>query len=178
MRPIDIEELLQWAVAQTVEPRLRVPSPRELTLNPYEARPKGVSNRYRGAGVPVDGGRFVADIDAGRVMAAVDRLDPWTRSIVMANAKACRRPDWMEGVEPRMVPVRKRCRRRHRSVVKSHRWEPCSPEAVRATRDIYSRWHQALTRIAQGCENGLLGFQLCGFSAPAFPWVGVERVSP
>lgn len=102
LRCIDVEDLLQWAMARAIEPRLRVPSARELSLNPYTVRPKGYANNLNRGGVGIEGGRPAEDIDAERVLRAIDRLDPWTASIVRVNAKARHRPDWFEGVEPKL----------------------------------------------------------------------------
>lgn len=174
-RSIDIEHLLQWAEAQSIAPRLRVPSARELTLNPYDVHVRGASNVFFGAGMMVEGGRYTADIDAERVMAAVERLDPFSLSIVRVNAKSCRRPDWMEGVEPRLVPVFRRSKKRHRKGLAGQRWEPCSPQAICATRDIYGRWHVALRRLAVALDGKLISFEINGFAAPAVPWEPVEQ---
>lgn len=174
-RPIDIERLLQWAEAQSIAPRLRVPSARELTINPYDVHVRGVCNVFRGAGVPVEGGRYAADIDAERVLAAVDRLDPFTRSIVRVNARGGRRPDWMEGVTPRRVPVYRRCKKRHRKAAAGHRWEPCSPQAICASRELYGRWHATLGRLAAALDGQLICFRINGFAAPAAPWEEGEQ---
>lgn len=174
-RPVDIEWLLQWAEDQSIAPRLRVPSPRELTLNPYDVHVRGVSNVFCGAGVPVEGGRYAGDIDAERVLAALERLDPFTLAIVRVNARRGGRPDCMAGVEPRLVPVLRRSKKKHRKVAAGHRWEPCSPQAICAARELYGRWHAALQRLAATLDGQLIGFSINGFAAPAAPWEAGEQ---
>lgn len=172
---IDIEALLQWALEHSVAPRLGVPSRRELEFNRgYTAIPKGFHGVFAGGGVAVEGGRAAGDIDAERVLAAVDRLDPWSRSIVLVNARARRRPDWMEGVEPRLVAraryrAKKRGKKRHRASPVMV-WEPCTPQAICATREIYGRWHDALQRLAAALHGRLIAWEINGFAVPTAPW--------
>lgn len=168
-KPIDIEDLLQWALAHSAAPKLRVPSKRELTINPYDVHIRGCDNRFHSAGVLVEGGRRSEDIDADRVLLALDRLDPFTRAIVQANARAQRRPDWMEDVEPKLVAIHKRSRKRHRREPRQ-RWEPCSPAEVRACRELYGRWHAGLRHLAALLDDRLMTYAVNGLAAPEAPW--------
>jgi len=171
--PIDIEALVQWAIAHSVAPRLTVASPRELMFNHgYTAVPKGFHGVFAGAMARVEGGRLATDIDAERVLAAIDRLDPFTRSIVLVNAKTGRRPDWMEGVEPKRIAKRvyqkRRGKKRHRpsTVIV---WD-VEPAAICAARELYGRWHSALTGLARTLSDQLIAWQVNGLNAPAAPW--------
>lgn len=173
---IDIEHLLQWAVEQSVAPRLTVASRDALSFNyGFTVVPKGFHGVHTGGIARVEGGRYAGDIDAERVLAAIDRLDPWSRSVVLRCAKGCRRPDWFEGVEPQLVP--RISYRRKKNGKKKHRKSPVmvwkdgiSPQVICATRDIYRQWHIVLSRLAAALEGKLLAYEIKGFAAPAAPW--------
>lgn len=167
--PIDIEDLLQLALQQPVYRPFRVVSERALAYNyGYTAVPKGCHGGFAGGEVLL---RVPAGADAAAVVAAVNALDPWTRAIVRRCAVGGTRPDWFEGVgAPRRVAVMKRHKRRHRKVKVGERWEPCSPQAICAAREIYARWHSAVTRLAEVLRGRLTDWRITGFAAPESPW--------
>lgn len=170
-RPIDIEALVQWAMAREIMPRLRVPSARELSLNPYTVLPKGFVNELNTGGVDVEGGRPADDIDAERVLRAIDRLDPFTGSMVRNNGRGRCRPDWFDGVEPKQVTKWKRSKKGHRKVP-TREWKPVHPKAIRAARDLYLTWHGGLRHLVTLLDGELLRFRINGLSAPMMPWEG------
>jgi Mg-chelatase subunit ChlI len=99
----DIENLLQWAYAQTVYLDYRNASPRALAYNHgYTAIPKGFHSTFEGGDVAVTMLSSTA-ADARRIVAAVELLDPWTQAIVARCAKSQVRPDCFLGVEAREV---------------------------------------------------------------------------
>lgn len=177
LQPIDIEDLVQWAFDQSITPALRGVSERSLMFDyGYTCIPKGCGSAFSGGGVVLEGGRRAVDIDADRVLRALDRLDPFTRAIVQANARAKRRPDWMEGVKPRLVTITRRHKRKHRRIA-GQRWEPCSPEAVRSCRELYARWHAGLRHLHKLLNGTLLSFEINGFGAPDAPWENADEIA-
>lgn len=191
---IDIETLLQQVVAEDQGLSWRRDGERELafdrglTVKPRKRPHVGWIEAAASAGatlkIPPGRGAVMArtqgDPDVAAVNAALDRLDAWTRSIITANARAKRRPDWMEGVEPKLVEKKtwsrkarrkgKRRGRRKDQPVIVQRWEPCDPRAICATREIYSRWHAGVTRMMGMLEGELWRYKINGFAAPATPW--------
>lgn len=176
--PIDIEDLVQWAVMHS-KPVLRIPSERSLMFNyGYDAIPKGCGTAFAGGDsrVPV---RRSIDLDADRVLQAINALDPWSRSLVTANAKAQRRPDWMQGVKPQLedAPPPRRNRGRSKSWRKKQiansramTWKNgISPYTVRQAQATYTQWHASLRRLADVLKS-IETYEICGFAAPAEPW--------
>lgn len=174
----DIENLLQWAYAQTVYLDYRNASPRALAYNHgYTAIPKGFHSTFEGGDVAVTMLSSTA-ADARRIVAAVELLDPWTQAIVTRCAKSQVRPDCFLGVEAREVKTTLSWRKRkkgggkkkaHSSTVTT-RWEPCHPAAICAAREIYLRWHTALGRLAIALAGELNDWAISGFAAPEHPW--------
>lgn len=175
----DIEALLQWAVSRSGRLPWYRDDWRELTLNPYTARPRrkpivSWTLAQACAGLTIGGrpvpARMQPGPDAHRVLAAIQALDdPATAAIVIACARGKIRPDWMEGIEPRRVMSTRRHRKKHRRVVHCE-WAPCSPEDVRLARLAYSRWHAALLLLADRLDGELAGWLVTGFAAPVEPW--------
>lgn len=182
---IDIEELLQWAVARSGKLPWMRDNWRALTLNPYTVQPRRrpitswtlavacAGQRLRvGAGRPA---MMMPGSDGERVLAAIAGLgDPALCEMVRVCARRRIRPDWKEGVEPVRrpragYPRRRNGARRGRPVVRLV-WEPCSPDQIRAARAAYSRWHRALTSLAETLQSELSEWQINGFAAPAAPW--------
>lgn len=182
-RPIDIEALLQWTVAQSGRLPWRRDTVFDLTLNPYTVRLRrqhvgwALAETYVGLRLNAENGRQVVERhparplprDARIVLDAVMALDGATAATVIACARAHIRPDWMPGVEPRQVERMERCRKKHRSVRRVV-WEPCSPEQIRAVRAVYSRWHEALTATAKMLRDELSEWRINGFAAAVAPW--------
>lgn len=178
--PIDIEALLQWAVARSGRLPWVRDDYRSLTLNPYSAQPRrrpvtswtlaiacAGQRLFVGAGTPAT---MIPGADAERVLQAIAGLgDPALCETVRVCARARIRPDWMEGIEPRRVAKRIRCRRQHRLVTKWV-WEPHSPEQIRAARDAYARWHRALLTLSEKLRDDLNDWHINGLAAPAAPW--------
>lgn len=166
----DIELVLRWAFSQTSYVRCESATDRGLLFNHgYSAVPAGCHGLYAG-GVTAVVLRRNGMADAATIVEAVERLDPYTRSLVTRCAQKGVRPDCMLGAEPVRVPVTKRSKRGHRRVVGS-RWHPCRPETVQATREVYSRWHVTVGRLAADLSGKLSGWRITGFFAEAEPWL-------
>lgn len=187
-QPVDIEDLLQWALSRSGRLPWRRDDDRELTLNPYDARPKRrdkigwataevyaltINGRTRVLAPRLR----VPGADAERVMVAIAMLgDSALSEQVRACARSRIRPDWMPGVVPVRVEDSRRCRRKHKRM-RRFRWSPCSPEDVRAAREAYARWHAALCRLATELDGELAGWRVEGPAAPAAPWLGDDKKS-
>jgi hypothetical protein len=188
---VDIEWLVGWAISQDRSLGWRRDGERELafdrglTVKPRKRPHVGWIEATASAGgslkIAAGKGAVMAqskpDPDALLVIAALNQLDPWTQSVITANAKRQRRPDWMEGIEPRLVPERsyakkrkKRGRGQYRKSVVKMVWKPVSPEVICATREIYSRWHLGMTRLMAIVEGQLSSYRVNGLAAPSTPW--------
>lgn len=166
--PIDIEALVQWTMARTGYLPWRGVSERELMFDyGYTAIPEGAPGGFRSGCERL---RQVVDDDAATVIAAIEALGWPASRLVVANGKAGIQPNWLEGIEPRLVPVKKRCGKKHRKVVVGHRWEPCHPQAICAARDAYRDWHSGLRRLAAVLGDSLIAWRINGFAAPEAPW--------
>lgn len=184
----DAEVVLQWAVAQLGK---RLPwssvRPQELEFNRGQTarlrrrQPTSWSIAAATAGMirpvrPIAPRLVKPGQDANLIIATIRQLDPWSSSIVMVCARGERRPDWMEGVEPRLVEKRvygkngKGRRRRSGRAQVIQVWEPCSPATVAAVREVYARWHQAVRSIAEALTGRLAEWKITGFAAPERPW--------
>lgn len=179
--PVDIEFVVQWAVArsgrlpwdnardaelmfdQGLTARLRRRPPADwltATLTAglrRERRPLPAIMRPSG--------------DAELVIAAIKRLPPAAAQTVLVCARAKIRPDCMLGVEPVRVPRQVRSKRRHKLVTRMA-WEPCDPSSIRAAREGYQAWHAAMRCLAEQLRGALEAWQINGFGAPARPWEG------
>jgi hypothetical protein len=174
-QPIDIEDLLQWAVAYS-KPVMTISSERAALFNyGYTALPAACGGSFSGGSIAIPMRRAI-DVDADLVLQAVNGLDMWTRSLVLANARRHGRPDWMEGVEPQQVETKgyfrkKGWRRKQHKTSTVMVWlNGIGPAKIRAARDEYSRWHGALTRLVAVLNGQLKSFTIKGFGAPAAPW--------
>lgn len=168
---IDIEALLSWAIAQSGHLPWHGVSERELMYDHgYTVVPRHCSREYRGGGAVL---ARATDDDAATVIAAIKGLDGAIAAVVIACARSGIRPDWMAGVEPRLVPrsayAKTRGKKRHRRAVQMV-WVPCHPDAIRAAREIYQRWHLALQRLMSELAGELGAWEINAFSAPAEPW--------
>lgn len=180
-QPIDIEALLQWAVARSGRLPWDLARNRELAFDggvtaQLRRKPRmGWSLAEACAGLRLGGSPMPAMMkpgrDAERVVLAVRRLDPADAATVIACARAKIRPDWMPGVAPRLVE-RPRSHRKCKPGQKRSRmvWEPCDPGAVRAARGIYTRWHAAVRTLADTLRGVLDQWEINGFAASAEPW--------
>jgi hypothetical protein len=171
--PVDIEVLLQWAVAQTVPLPWRGVSPRELMFDHgWTVIPRGVSKAYPSAGI-----RLSASVvpDAQAVLDAVQTLDPPVADMLIACAKAERRPQWF--AEPRRVPIVKRHKKRHRQKISGYRIVPPDPACARAAEHAYSRWWDALADLAVILEPILAHWHATGPAASPEPWNGSTEAS-
>lgn len=183
-RPVDIEVLVQWAIARSG--RLPWDNARDtqlmfdqgLTARPRRRPPSSWVIAEACAGVSHQGRPLRAVMrpgpDAERVIAAIRHLPPAAAATVISCARGKIRPDCMVGVEAKRVAVvmswRKGKRRGgHRPIVKMQ-WDPCAPEAICLARATYERWHAALTSLSLTLEGGLDAWQINGFAAPARPW--------
>jgi hypothetical protein len=167
--PIDIEALLHWALTQPVYQPFRGVSDRALMMNyGFTAIPKGAGGSYAGGDALL---RYPAQQDATTIIAAINALDGWSRAIIRVNAIAAIRPDCMIGVQPRRLPVRKRCGKKHRKVVVGHRWDPVSPATLVTIREIYTTWWRAVDRLRGHLADQLNDWQITGFLAPEQPWL-------
>jgi hypothetical protein len=170
VRQGDIEHILIWAFGQTSYVRHESHTDRGALFNHgYDAVPRGGHGLFAGGTTSVTLRRN-GMADAAAVVEAVEKLDPYSRSIVTRCAKSGARPDCMLGIDPVRVPVTKRSRKGHRRRVVGSRWEPCDPKAICVAREIYSRWHAAVARLCEAMESKLSGWHITGFRAPKEPW--------
>ena len=177
--PIDIEALVSWAVRRSGALPWGGTRDRELMfdqgLTAKAKRKPHVdwATAEACAGIAFNGrpirSRMTPGPDGARVLLAIGMLDPAAAALVLACGRGGIRPDWMPGVEPRLVAKSKRCRKGHRRRLAAV-WEPCSPEAIRLARDAYRRWHAALTRLADQLDGALDVWEIAGFAAPGEPW--------
>lgn len=186
-KPVDIEDLLQWAVSRSGRlPWMRT-GWRELSMNRgLTARPKrrekiGWDLATVGTGLRLGSGRQVPaqmtpGPDATRVLAAIQALDdPAAAAAVIACARSRIRPDWMEGIVPRRVMRsiygHKRNRQRRGRPIMVPAWSPCSPADVVAAHAAYSRWHKALGELRERLHGELVGWNIVSLDAPMEPWI-------
>lgn len=170
-QPIDIEALLQWAIGQSGHLPWRGVSARELMFDyGFTVIPKGCRREFRGGGTLLS--RAIDD-DAAVVVEAVKALEGGIAGVVIACARKGIRPDWMEGIEPRLVPrlayPKKRGKKKHRRAV-TMEWKPCHPQVICAARDVYRRWHAALAALAVELDGALIGWRIKGLAAVPEPW--------
>lgn len=187
-RGIDVEFLVQWAVARSGRLPWDRTRDRELAFD------RGLTAKYRRrppanwslaaacAGIRIEGRAVPALMQPGpdvvRVIEAIKRLDGGVAEVVIACARAKRRPDWFEGIEPQRVartiyPRRRNGRLAHRQVTLMV-WSPCDPGKIRAARQVYAAWHAALGRLAGELDGRLDAWQVNGFRAPASPWLAAR----
>lgn len=178
-RPVDIEILVQWAIARSG--RLPWDNARDtqlmfdqgLTARPRRRPPSSWIIAEACAGVSYQGRPVRAVMrpgpDADRVIAAIRALPPAAAATVISCARGKIRPDCMVGVVARRVPVERHNRRTHRKGLRMV-WQPCAPEAICLARATYERWHAALTSLSLTLKGGLDAWQVNGFAAPARPW--------
>lgn len=179
--PIDIEFLVQWAVARSGRLPWDRTRDRELmfdqglTAKPRHRMPSSWVLAEACAGLRHNSRALPAIMrpgpDAERVIEAIKRLNPSTAANILACARAKIRPDCMLGIEPRRVPRSYRGRKSHRRAIRME-WEPCTPEAICAARAIYMQWHVGMTALAECLRGGLEAWDINGFRAPAQPWEG------
>lgn len=188
VRLIDVEHLLHWAFAQTGLLPFRNPSERGLAYNHgWTAIPRGANQQFQGSEIAL---QRALDEDAAAVLAAVQRLPAEIRNVVRACAMSGIRPNWMEGIEPKLVERRvshrkvrkkKKGKRGKKVTGRSHVervWEPCSPETILIVREIYAAWHAALSEIATKLGPDLKNHEISGLAAPATPWdTAVEKTA-
>jgi hypothetical protein len=171
VRQGDIEHILIWAFGQTSYVRHENHTERGAAFNHgYDAVPRGCHGLFAGGTTSVTLRRN-GMADAAIIVEAVEQLDPYSRSLVTRCAKSGSRPDCMVGVEPVRVPITKRSKRGHRRRVVGSRWEPCDPRAITVAREIYSRWHAAVSRLGDLLIGKLTDWQVTGFRAPLEPWL-------
>lgn len=169
--PIDIEALIQWAIAQTGFLPWYGTHPRELMLDGgYTAIPKGCSRQYHGGTILL---RRAINSDAAIVIEAVKSLEPSIAAVVIARGRDKDRPQCFVGVKPKLVDRkvygRKRGRKRHRPTT-IREWN-IDPKAICAAREIYTRWHAALARLAAQLQGQLIAYDIKGLGAPETPWL-------
>jgi hypothetical protein len=173
-RQIDIEYLLHWAFEQTGILPWRGVSERALMYDHgYSVIPKGCATSYSGGETLL---RCDVPEDAAIIIHAVGALPLEVRSVVKACALQQIRPNWMEGVEPRLVERKISWRKRKKRGSRGHRshvqrlWEPCSPETICAVRHIYTAWHAALATLLSRLDGRLSAYHINGLAAPPAPW--------
>lgn len=182
--PIDVENLIQWAMLQTgrfpwygvrdmdlsYNQGLTV-RPRRRPIVPWEIAEAcaGISHNGR----PLLARRMPSG-DAEAVLSAIKHLHPAVAAVVIACARSKIRPDWMEDIEPVQVIQHKRHRTKHRSVSVLV-WKPCDPMAILAAREIYTRWYGALNSVRERLDGVLDSWEIVSFSAPSEPWVKVKK---
>lgn len=182
-RPLDVEFVLQWAIARSGRLPWDRTRDRELafdgglTARPRRRPPANWTLAAACAGIRVEGRATPAMMrpgdDAELVIAAIRQQAGGEAEIVIACARAKRRPDWFEGVLPQQVerPLSwRRARPGQKRVTLA--WQPCSPAEIRAARERYCRWHAALVRLAHSLSGRLEAWEINGPAAPAEPWIG------
>lgn len=180
-QPVDIEVLVQWAVARSGRLPWDRTRDRELmfdqglTAKPRHRLPASWVLAEACAGLRHNGRALPALMrpgpDAERVIEAVKRLDPATAATILCCARSKIRPDCMVGVEPRRVPRRVRSKKRHKAVTRMF-WYPCDPAAICAARAIYARWHAGMMALLAALRGRLEAWNINGFGAAAQPWEG------
>lgn len=178
---VDVEWLLQWAVGQTGnlpwsrDRDCELAFDRGLTVKPRKREHGSWAIAEACAGLRFGGtrplpARMHPTGDAEKILAEIMKLDGRTASTIIACARSKIRPDWMPGVEAKMTVVgSRRCKKRHKRIPVMD-WRPCRPEAIRAAREVYTRWHAALIAMMGNLDGRLSGFRINGLSAPANPW--------
>jgi hypothetical protein len=171
VRLIDIEMLVQWALAQTGYLPWRAVTERELAYDHgYTAIPHGVGHQYRGGGVVL---RAAISDDANTVIGAIKALEPQIAATVIACGRKQIRPDWLPGVEPKRsahyLSPKKHGKRRHRRKTVVMVWN-IDPLTIKLVRGHYEAWHDALTRLARRLAGQLQAFEISGFAAARCPW--------
>jgi hypothetical protein len=171
-RTMDIEHLLQWAIAQTGYLPWRGVDERDLEYNfGFNAIPSGARLDFRRGGPAL---RLAANDDVNAVIAAVKALEPRVAAAVIACARRQIRPECFVGREPlkvsRMVRQKtKKGKRKHRKRLSIMVWD-IDPATVKLARQQYEAWHAALTRIAQRLDGQLKAFRVTLPEAPQCPW--------
>lgn len=177
--PIDVEQLLQWAIAQTGYLPWRGVASRELEYDfGYTAIPGGVRREFRSSGILL---RVAASEDVNAVIAEVKALEPRVAAVVISCARRQIRPACFVGVEPRKVAKTvsnrtKRGKRRHRKRSTVMVWD-IDPMTIKLARRQYEAWRAALVRLVERLAGRLAAFAVTGPSAPARPWepIAVDR---
>ncbi len=181
---IDVEHLLQWAVQRTGKLPWSRDGEGDLSFDhgltaKLRRRPKiGWATAQVTAGLWRAGRPLSASVtphgDIAVVIDAIKHLPPAIAAMVLACARSGIRPDWMPGVEPKMVQKhlykRRHGKRRGRHVPHLVMVWDIEPATVRAARDAYAQWHQALTAMAVVLPASLSRWQVRGIGAPASPW--------
>jgi hypothetical protein len=181
-RPLDVELVVQWAIARSGRLPWDRARDRELAFDqglsarPRRRPPTSWALASACAGIRLEGRPTPAIMqpgpDAELVIEAIKALEGGAAEIVIACARGRCRPDWFEGVEPRQV---ERPRKHQRGANCGHHgstWSPCSPAQIRAARDRYRCWHAALGRLASVLAGRLEAWEINGPAAPAEPWEG------
>jgi hypothetical protein len=188
-RPVDVEQLLVWAIR---DQRAYVgdPLPPGVELLPRGHSADGVYAVQRAAalGVRIDefgAGRLDASQvhpDAETIGAMLARLDPPLQLLMLRHARNASRPDWLPGAVPlevrpvmvmrkgRMVPKVKYDRNRHPIGYEMETID--RRDEIRRARATYTRWHETLEVLAMALAlPGLLvERRATGPEAPARPW--------
>lgn len=178
--PIDAEALIAWALQRSGRLPWGNARDRDLAFDRgVTAKPRSAPHVGWGvaevcAGLSVNGRALVRPQrnpgpDAIRVLVEIGMLDPARAALVIACGRASIRPDWMPGVTPREVRRVKRTGKKRRRIAIVE-WSPCSPEAIRAAREAYRRWHSGVAAVARRLDGELDGWEIQGFTAPAEPW--------
>lgn len=188
-KPIDIEDLLVW-VYQRQKADVVVES--GMGLYPAEAMCDGVRvpwschNGKMLAGARVDVSApagYKLPADALTVHLAVRKLSALQRMLIIEQAKAGLRPDWMPDYRPRFVPVMNK-KRRPKMIYNGENNMPIgclvehevSLELVDFKRTLYARWYDGLVRLSELIEEGIaagvnmLEYYPIGISAMPAPW--------
>lgn len=187
-QPTDIEQLVQWALAETGYLPWRNPTDEDLAMDHgLDVIPKGTRALYRPSGgiaLKVRGGM---PFDANRVIEAIKSLDAATASQIIACGKEKIRPNCLAGVEPRQVlktigwrkaAKRRKGRKTNRKPVQVWVWEPVEPQAICAARAAYTRWHDGMTALVGMLKDQLTHWRITGFGAPRGPWKqALEKIS-
>lgn len=169
-QPIDAELLLQWAIERSGRLPWSGVSDKDLAFDHgWTARPRGTA-QYHAAPITL---RCSPSEDAAAVIAAINALEPQAALSVTACARNKIRPNWLPGVVPERIATqgyrRKRGKAKHRTTTIIV-WHPCDPLTLEAAHSAYTRWHKAVTSIADLLKGQLENFEIRTFLAPEAPW--------
>lgn len=170
-QPIDAEYLLQWAIERSGRLPWAGVSDKDLAFDHgWTARPRRGTPEYHAAPLTL---RCTPSDDANSVLDAIKALEPAAALSVAACARNKMRPNWLPGVVPERVATtiyrRKRGKKRHRGSI-TMIWHPCDPLTLEAAHVAYTRWHDAVTSIADLLKGQLGNFEIRTFLAPEAPW--------
>jgi len=178
--PIDAELLIHWAMDQTgYLPWYGVPDRALMFDHGYDVIPKNNGTAYQGSQPRL---RVTIVDDANTVIEAIKALPPRTAAMVIACGRQKIRPECFvdfvpEQIEKTIYPRRKKKRGRKGKGQRPYTimvWN-IDPEVIRASREAYERWHEAVARVARQVSPLITRWTVRSFAAPRRPWERGEK---